>query len=322
MRSALVNENADMVSVDSRYVMKITGDDAIGKAQLDNFIAEDSRYPVIVTTSELMTTGIDCKTCKFIVIDKNIESSLEFKQIIGRGTRIKEEYGKMYFTILDFRGATKQFAKDDFWAVPEQEDDFHPGEPIPSVDEEKKEDAENLNHLLTQFKKQRINGVDVTILSERVQYYDQDGKLTTESIIDYSKRNIRNEYATLNNFLKVWNSDRKKQAIVDELAERGVLLDELRQEIGNNDLDDFDLICHIAFDKKPLTRTERVNNVKKRDYLNKYEGVAREVLLALLDKYQDGNIRDLTDSKILEIDPFRKIGRKKMWKPLAVSMLF
>jgi type I restriction enzyme R subunit len=321
MRSALVNENAAMVSVDSRYIMKITGDDATGKAQLDNFIAEDSRYPVIVTTSELMTTGVDCKTCKFIVIDKNIESSLEFKQIIGRGTRIKEEYGKMYFTILDFRGATKQFAKDDFWAVPEQEDDFNPGSPV-SPDNEVKDNDSEIDPLPLPSRKQRINGIDVTILSERVQYYDQDGKLTTESIIDYSKRNIKNEYATLDIFLKVWNSDRKKQAIVDELAERGVLLNELRQEIGNNDLDDFDLICHIAFNKKPLTRTERANNVKKRDYLNKYEGVALEVLSALLNKYQDGNIRDLTDSKVLELDPFRKIGRKEITEAFGGKYAF
>jgi type I restriction enzyme R subunit len=227
----------------------------------------------------------------------------------------------MYFTILDFRGATKQFAKDDFWAVPEQEDDFDPGSQVSSDNEGKDNDSET-DPSPVPLRKQRINGVDVTIISERVQYYDQNGKLTTESIIDYSKRNIRNEYATLGNFLKVWNSDRKKQAIVDELAERGVFLDELRQEIGNNDLDDFDLICHIAFDKKPLTRAERVNNVRKRDYLNKYEGIAREVLSALLDKYRNGNIRDLTDSKILEIDPFRKIGKRKITEAFGGKYAF
>ncbi|MDR0196757.1 MAG: DEAD/DEAH box helicase family protein [Oscillospiraceae bacterium] len=314
MRQALVNENSDLVAENPKYVMRITGDNDEGKAQLDNFIAEDSKYPVIVTTSKLMTTGVDCKTCKLIVLDNSINSMTEFKQIIGRGTRLKPDYGKEFFTIMDFRNACRLFADPEFDGEPiviidDDDDDrvppeeeptsppdgggFEPGEPFaPRV-------------------KYRVNDVDVTILNERVQYYDKDGKLTTESVTDYSKKNILGKYAALDDFLADWNADLRKQAIIDELKERGVLLDALRDVVGCRDIDDFDLICHIAFDKKPLTKAERAANVRKRDYLSKYEGLAQDVLSALLDKYSDNGIGDLEGLQILNIDPFRAFGALK-----------
>ena len=312
MRQAIVNENSDLVAENPKYTMRITGDNNEGKAQLDYFIDEDEKYPVIVTTSQLMTTGVDCKTCKLIVLDRVINSPTEFKQIIGRGTRLKPEYGKEYFTIMDFRNACRLFADPDFdgdpiviiddgnITEPEPPDESTPpttspengsgGEPpIPRV-------------------KYRVNDVEVTILNERVQYYDKDGKLITESVTDYSKRNILGEFATLDEFLQSWNATERKQAIIDELKERGVLLEALREVSGNHDLDDFDLICHIAFDKKPLTKAERAANVRKRDYLSKYEGVAREVLSALLDQYTVKGVAEIEQVAILQIKPFRDFG--------------
>jgi type I restriction enzyme R subunit len=307
MRQALVNENADLDAENPKYVMRITGDNDEGKAQLDYFIAEDEKYPVIVTTSKLMTTGVDCKTCKLIVLDNNINSITEFKQIIGRGTRLKPEYGKEYFTIMDFRNACRLFADPEFDGEPEsiidegEEPDTNPPTEYPTPDEGSGEVHEP--HV-----KYRVNDVDVMILNERVQYYDKDGKLITESVTDYSKKNILGEYATLDDFLKTWHTSERKQAIIDELKERGVLLDALREAAGNRDIDDFDLICHIAFDKKPLTKAERAASVRKRDYLSHYEGVAREVLSALLDKYASNGIADLEQVEILRIDPFRAIA--------------
>ena len=313
MRQALVNENADMVAKNPKYVMRITGDNDEGKAQLEYFIAEDEPYPVIVTTSKLMTTGVDCKTCKLIVIDNNINSMTEFKQIIGRGTRLKPEYGKEFFTIMDFRDACRLFADPEF-----------DGDPIPVDEGESFTGAANILPSSPDYEnkpsempvsepriKYRVNDVSVTILNERVQYYDKDGKLITESVIDYSKKNILGEYSTLDDFLQAWNTSERKQAIFEELKERGVLLDALRDVSGNRDIDDFDLICHIAFDKKPLTKSERAANVRKRDYLSKYEGVAREVLNALLDKYATSGINDLEKVDMLMIDPFRKIATPK-----------
>ncbi|MCL1794003.1 MAG: DEAD/DEAH box helicase family protein [Oscillospiraceae bacterium] len=309
MRQALVNENSDLVAQNSRYVMRITGDNDEGKAQLDYFIAEDSKYPVIVTTSKLMTTGVDCKTCKLIALDNNINSMTEFKQIIGRGTRLKPEYGKEYFTIMDFRNACRLFADPDF-----------DGDPISVIDEsnedktgimEKSSDGEEEVHESRVI--YRVKDVEVTIVNERVQYYDENGNLITESVTDYSKKNILGEYATLDDFLKAWNGGNRKQAIIDELKECGVLLDALREAADCLDMDDFDLICHIAFDKKPLTKSERAERVRKRDYLNRYEGLAREVLSALLDKYANDGITDMDDTKILVIDPLRTIaGAKKI----------
>ena len=311
MRQALNNENADLAAENPKYVMRITGDNEVGKAQLDNFIAEDSKYPVIVTTSDLMTTGVDCKTCKLIVLDNNINSMTKFKQIIGRGTRIKEEYGKMFFTIMDFRDACRLFADPDFDGDPIPVEDEDGNAPKPLIDRPYPEGPggkESVSHLCVKY---RVNDVAVTILNERVQYYDKDGKLITESVIDYSKKNILGEYATLDEFLLAWNGSERKQAIVDELKERGVLLGALREAAGNRDIDDFDLICHIAFDKIPLTKAERAANVRKRDYLSQYEGIAREVLNALLDKYAANGIGDLEQVGILQIDPFRAIGDMK-----------
>ena len=323
MRQALVNENSDLVAENAKYVMRITGDNAEGKAQLDYFIAEDSKYPVIVTTSKLMTTGVDCKTCRLIVLDNNINSMTEFKQIIGRGTRLKPDYGKEYFTIMDFRNACRLFADPEFDGDPISiiDDGDDPGEeptanppkpPVPTPGPGgDTDDPPEKKH------KFRVRGVEVTILNERVQYYDKDGKLITESVTDYSKKNILGEYATLDSFLRAWNSEEKKQAIIDELQERGVLLEALRQIAGNKDIDDFDLICHIAYDKAPLTKAERANNVRKRGYLYKYSGLAQEVLSALLDKYMNEGIQNIENIEILSNDPFRKFGT-----PMKIAKLF
>ncbi len=323
MRQALVNENSDLVAESAKYVMRITGDNAEGKAQLDYFIAEDSTYPVIVTTSKLMTTGVDCKTCRLIVLDNNINSMTEFKQIIGRGTRLKPDYGKEYFTIMDFRNACRLFADPEFDGDPISiiEDSDASGEsetpdepPIPPVTPSGSGGEGEPPERRHKF---RVRGVEVTILNERVQYYDKDGKLITESVTDYSKKNILGEYATLDTFLRAWNSEQRKQAIIDELRERGVLLEALREVSGNRDVDDFDLICHIAYDKAPLTKAERANNVRKRGYLYKYSGLAQEVLNALLDKYMDEGIQDIESLEILSNDPFRKFGT-----PTKIAKLF
>lgn len=326
MRQALVNENSDLVAQNPKYIMRITGDNQEGKAELDNFIDEDSKYPVIVTTSKLLTTGVDCKTCKFIILDSTINSMTEFKQIIGRGTRLKPEYGKEYFTIMDFRNACRLFADPGFDGDPisvidgDEGDGPKPPKPPkpgddstmnPSIPEDDDDEAFESKH------KYRIRGIEVKILNERVQYYDKDGKLITESIIDYSKKNILGEYATLDSFLQAWNSESKKQAIIDELQEQGVLLEALREAAGNPDIDDFDLICHIAYDKAPLTKEERVNNVRKRGYLYKYSDMAQKVLAALLDKYMNEGIKDISNLEILSNDPFRQFGT-----PMKIAKLF
>jgi type I restriction enzyme R subunit len=272
-----------------------------------------------------MTTGVDCKTCKLIVLDNNINSMTEFKQIIGRGTRLQPEYfigderhTKEYFTIMDFRDACRLFADPDFDGDPIPPDD-ETASPVddsllPDNDSTYPPESETPSDgdLVCEPRiKYRVNDVDVVILNERVQYYDVNGKLITESVTDYSRKNILGEYATLDDFLSVWNKSERKQAIIDELKERGVLLDALREAAGDRDLDDFDLICHIAFDRKPLTKAERAANVRKRDYLSQYEGIARDVLSALLDKYAVNGIADLEQVGILQIDPFRAIGDMK-----------
>ena len=311
MRTALINENSDLVRKDSKYIMRITGDNKEGKAQLDNFIDEDSKHPIIVTTSKLMTTGVDCKTCKLIVLENNISSMTEFKQIIGRGTRLKPDYGKEYFTIMDFRNVSRLFADEDFDGEPviiyepKDGEDIVPPKPTIEIPDIIDGDEDEVNG---KPKKYRIADVEVKIINERVQYYDKDRKLITESLKDYSKKNIVKEFEDLDTFLKKWNSESKKQAIIDELIEQGVLLDALREEIGNYDIDDFDLICHIAYDKKPLTRSERVNNVKKRGYLYKYSDIAQKVLEGLLEKYSTSINIDLKDTKVLELKPFDKFG--------------
>ncbi len=325
MRQALINENSDLVAQNNKYVMRITGDNQEGKAQLDNFIDEESLYPTIVTTSKLMTTGVDCKTCKLIVLDNNISSMTEFKQIIGRGTRLKPEYGKEYFTIMDFRNVSRLFADPDFDGEPVQiyepdddEDIVPPTDPNGESTGEGDDPFTGDDDVIKEKRvKYRVNDVKVSVISERVQYYDKDGKLITESLKDYSKKNILDEFADLDTFLNRWNNEDRKEAIIEELKEHGVLLEALREEIGNQDIDDFDLICHIAFDKKPLTKAERANNVKKKGYLYKYSDMAQKVLETLLEKYKNEGIIDLDDTKILEMKDFEQFG-----SPLKIVKLF
>ena len=322
MRQALVNENSDMMLENPNYIMRITGDNQEGKNQLENFIDVEEKYPTIVTTSKLLTTGADCKTCKLIVLDSNINSMTEFKQIIGRGTRIREDFGKTYFTILDFRNASRLFSDPDFDGEPISIKVVKPDEPMPTENEDKIENSKidtkitdknnvDINHpgkTINTNTKIRVNGVDVNIYNEICSYYDKDGKLVTESLKDFSKRSILNEYASLDDFINKWNSTDRKQAILDELKEQGVLLDELRKDIGNEDIGDFDLILHIAYDKKPLTRFERVNKVLKKGYLYKYSEMAQNILKDLLEKYSDNNELELTDTKILQLKPFEGYG--------------
>jgi type I restriction enzyme, R subunit len=326
MRQALINENKDLVKENPKYIMRITGDNPEGKAQLDYFIDVQERYPSIVTTSRLMTTGVDVKTCKLIVLDNNINSMTEFKQIIGRGTRLYPEYGKEYFTIMDFRNACRLFADPAFDGDPvviidggDGGDDWDPKEP----DDNEPGDNDNPDGPEFEppippgtFYKYRVRGVPVEIINERVQYYDKDGKLITESLKDYTKRNILDEYATMENFLSAWTKAEKKQAIVEELRDRGVFLETLMEESGKG-LDDFDLILHIAYDKKPLTKQERVSQVKKTGYLHKYSEVCQQVLSSLLDKYMDNGVRELEDTHILENSPFDRIG-----SPKKIAQLF
>lgn len=306
MRQALVNENSDLIKKDSRYVMRITGDSPEGKLQLDNFIDPGSTYPVITTTSKLMTTGVDAKTCKLIALDSNINSITEFRQIIGRGTRVDESFNKMYFTIMDFRNVSRLFADPDFDGDPVIDDDFE----MKKNNEEKnknkiKNGGENLG--LNKSKKYFIDDVSVIVLNERVQYLDANGKLITESLTDYSKKNIKNQFANLDEFLNVWNKSQKKKLIIDELFEKGIFFEELKEEIGK-DFDEFDIICHLAFDMKPLTRKERINNVKKRNYFSKYSDDAKEILEILFEKYMNKGILEIENIKILKLDEFKKIA--------------
>ncbi|WP_026399784.1 EcoAI/FtnUII family type I restriction enzme subunit R [Acholeplasma equifetale] len=320
MRQALVNENTDLVKDNEKYIMRITGDNDYGKAQLDYFIDPFEIYPTVVTTSKLLSTGVDVKTARLIVLDNNINSMTEFKQIIGRGTRLYPDQDKYYFTIMDFRNVTRLFADESFDGDPVSI--FEPKD-IDDVEGETSVDDFDLDveyvepeEIVGDHKKYRVNNVDVTILSERVQYYDKDGKLITESLVDYTRKNILNEYATMDDFIHMWTEAEKKTAIIEELLERGVFLDALRDE-SKTDYDDFDLILHIAYDKKPLTKSERVKKVKEKGYLDKYSEVCKDVLSSLLEKYMDGGINDLEDTKILETHPFSEIGR-----PAKIARLF
>lgn len=303
MRQALINENTDLILDNSNYIMRITGDNPEGKAKLDYFIDVNEKYPSVVTTSKLMTTGVDAKTTKLIVLDNTINSMTEFKQIIGRGTRLLEKYGKYYFTIMDFRNASRLFADPEFDGEPievfEGQMETPEDETNPIVDPVDVETEENIKY--------RVSGVSVQIINERVQYYDIDGKLITESIIDYSRKNFLSQYATLDDFINNWSSADKKTAIVEELEQRGVFIQELRSEY-DNDIDDFDLILHFAFDVKPLTKKERVKYLKNSGFLDEYSETCVQVLNALLDKYQDEGIREIEDTRTLENDPFDKIG--------------
>lgn len=315
MRQALVNQNFDLVAQNYKYIMRITGDNPEGKAELDNFIDVESKYPVIVTTSKLLTTGVDAQTCKLIVLDTNINSMTEFKQIIGRGTRIREDYGKLYFTIIDFRNATKLFADPDFDGEPEQvyvspedgDDVVPPGEGPDTGDGGGDDIPPGDDNGDSKPRKYYVNDVEVIVLNERVLYYDKDGKLITESLKSYTQKNIQNEFETMDDFLRRWNSADKKAAVIEELRELGILFEELQEEVGK-DLDPFDLICHIVYDKKPLTRTERANNVRKKDYFAKFGEQAQAVLGALLDKYADDGIANIESMEVLKLEPFNQLG--------------
>ncbi len=312
MTLALMNENSDLVAKNRKYVMQITGDNDEGKKELDNFIDPEISYPVIATTSKLMTTGVDAQTCKLIVLDSNIQSMTEFKQIIGRGTRINEEFGKFYFTILDFRGVTRLFADPDFDGEPVEIYESSGDEPpVIKEDEAVEEEVEvkegvYFNKRKEKIRKYYVNNVHVSVASQRVQYYDSDGKLITESLKDYSKKNILQEYREMSDFLTKWGSF-KKSAVIKELEEQGVLFSELEKEIGK-DLDPFDLVCHIAYDQKPLTRKERANNVKKRNYFGKYGDKARKVIDVLLDKYASSGIENIEDLNVLKVKPLSDMG--------------
>lgn len=313
MRQALINENSDIMKVNPNYIMRITGDNKEGKAKLDYFIDPVEKYPTIVTTSKLMTTGVDAKTCKLIVLENNINSIIEFKQIIGRGTRLNPDYGKNFFTIMDFRGVTRLFSDPDF-----------DGEPITVIDGDNSlpKDGQGTDNTETESdepvftppevhevkEKYHVNGVDVNIVSERVQYLDADGKLITESLVDYSKKNIRREYASLNDFINAWSRTAKKQVIIEELKKCNVSLEELKKATGRDDLDEFDLILHIAYDQKPLTRKERIANVKKKNYFGKYSETCRQVLDALMEEYMDEGITEIQNPQVLRNNKFAKWG--------------
>ena len=328
VRQALINENADLVEKNHRYVMRITGADLEGQAQLSNFIDPESRYPVLVTTSRLLSTGVDVQTCRLIVLDREVGSMTEFKQIIGRGTRVHEDTRKFYFTLMDFRGATTHFADPDFDGEPVQiyepgdDDPILPPEdtspngdsddpipPEPGDDEtgvDKPPDIIGPN-IDGSVRKVYVDGVAATIVAERVEYLDENGKLVTESLRDFTKKALRKRFASLDDFLKRWKAAERKQAIVEELEAEGLPLDLIALELGK-DLDPFDLICHVAFDAKPLTRRERADNVKKRHVFNKYGDQARAVLDALLAKYADEGVFNLDDITVLRIPPFTQLG--------------
>ncbi|MEN9017707.1 MAG: DEAD/DEAH box helicase family protein [Hellea sp.] len=347
MRRALINLNPEQVAKNDKYVMKITGDDEIGKAQLDNFINPKKAYPVIATTSELMTTGVDAKTCKLVVLDINMAntSMTKFKQIIGRGTRIDEKYNKLWFTVLDFKKATELFADDAFDGVPEKilkvtsydvidvESDFDElldgvgndeesntpsiEEPSAHYDNEQmseQPDFGTVNYTDSwpddeenKIRKFEVNGVKVKKLAERVQYYDTDGKLVTESFKDYTRKTLATQFSSLDDFVRKWKDTERKQTIIDEMAGAGVLWEALEQEVGK-DLDPFDMICHVAFDQPALTRIERADNVKKRDYFAKYSSQAQEVLNNLLEKYADSGVQEIENLHVLKVKPFSEIG--------------
>lgn len=337
MRSALAKQNADLVAENYKYVMQITGDNDEGKRELDNFINPEEKYPVIATTSELMTTGVDAQTCKVIVLDANINSMTKFKQIIGRGTRINEAFGKMYFTILDFRNATDLFADKDFDGDPirvkpvSEEEDLsmivveEEENTVTVLDQESGEEVKfekvsirypDGSHLKGNWvvrepkgarEKVYVNGVDVSVLVSREMYFDQHGKPITTSLKDHTKEIVKEHFASLNDFLNKWNTTERKEAIIAELQEQGIMVEALYEAVGKQ-VDLFDLICHVAYDQPPLTRKERANNVKKRNYFTKYGDQAKQVLEALLDKYADEGIANIESIEVLRVNPFDAFG--------------
>lgn len=312
MRDALAKLNADMMKENPDYVVRITGGDDYGKSKLKYFISVSSLYPVIATTSKLLSTGADCKMTKLIVLDEMIGSMTEFKQIIGRGTRLREKEGKTHFVVMDFRNVTRLFADPEWDGPIEMNEGYTPGGKKPKEPMEPAEQTPPAEQPPEPRQKPIVdrNGCPVQIIHKTVSVYDANGKLLRqESIIDYTKENIRGEYASLDNFIRQWSAQEKKEQIRDLLHERGIDLELLKADQGMTDVDDFDFICHVAFDKKPLTRRERANNVKKRDFFSKYSGVAREVLEALLDKYMNTGIYEIEKTEILKLDPFLKLGK-------------
>lgn len=317
MRIALTNLNADMVKKIPDYVVRITGSDVYGKSKLDYFISVSSPTPVIATTSKLLSTGADCKMTKLIVLDQMIGSMTEFKQIIGRGTRLREKEGKTHFVVMDFRRVTRLFADPDWDGPIDQDDDYGKGGGTP---DSPPGPVTPPGHGPDPKEKPIVdeNGCTVTITGKTVSVYDANGKLLRqENIVDYTKSNILGKYASLNNFIRQWSAEEKKESIRELLLERGIDLESMKAEQGMSDVDDFDFICHVAFDQKPLTRRERANNVKKRDFLNRYKGAAREVLEALLDKYMNTGIYEIEKTEILKLDPFLKFG-----KPSKIAQFF
>lgn len=313
MRNALANLNQDMMKQNPDYVVRITGGDDYGKSKLKYFISVSEPYPVIATTSKLLSTGADCKMTKLIVLDEMIGSMTEFKQIIGRGTRLREKEGKTHFVVMDFRNVTRLFADPDWDGPIEMDENYHPKDPNsygkadpvqPGVIKEPPASYGTQKPIVDR------NGCKVQIIHKTVSVYDTNGKLLRqESIVDYTKENIQGEYASLDNFIRQWSTHEKKEEIRDLLYDRGIDLELLKADQDMSDVDDFDFICHVAFDKKPLTRKERANNVKKRDFFSKYSGVAREVLETLLDKYMNTGIYEIEKTEILKLDPFFKLGK-------------
>ncbi len=321
MREALtkVKLNRSLVLNDHRYVMQITGDEREGKAQIDNFINPKETYPVIATTSKLMTTGVDAQTCHAIVLDRRIQSMTEFKQIIGRGTRLRPDYGKNFFTIIDFRNASQLFDDPDWDGPPIQDEDFGKESQLTGTatktgakgngdgDDGGANRDRTSTDLSVPINKYRVGRQEFQVIAERVSYYNKDGKLTTESLKDYTRRTVSEAYQSLDRFLNKWNEADRKQAVVEELSGHGVILEALEDMVGK-DYDLFDLVCHVAFDRPPLTRKERADKVRKRDVFAKYGETARIVLNALLDKYADQGIIAIEDTKVLQLDPFAKLG--------------
>ena len=326
VRQELINENADLTDDNHRYVMRVTGNDAEGQAQLSNFIDPESTYPVLVTTSRLLSTGVDAQTCRLIVLDREVGSMTEFKQIIGRGTRIHEDTHKFYFTLMDFRGATSHFADPDFDGEPVQIYEPGKGDPItppdhaprtedgeaalppePADDETIIDVSSGVPPESASRSKVYIDGIDATIVLQRIEYLDERGKLVTESLRDFTKKALKKRFASLDDFLKRWNTAERKQAIIDELEAEGLSLNTITEELGKN-LDPFDLICHVAFDAKPLTRRERAANVRKHNVFRKYGYQARAVLDALLNKYADEGVLNLDDANVLRIPPLNTLG--------------
>ncbi|OCH03397.1 EcoAI/FtnUII family type I restriction enzme subunit R [Aliivibrio fischeri] len=342
MRRAIANLNPDQMAKNDKYVMKITGDDELGKGQLDNFINPKKAYPVIATTSELMTTGVDAKTCKLVVLDQNIKSMTKFKQIIGRGTRIDDRYGKLWFTILDFKKATELFADERFDGTPEKvikttpeiiEDETVDLEEMEteasteeSSDASSSESEEQTGEIsdptgiyepkgdgeweeeTPKMVKYHVSGVSVSKIAERVQYYDSDGKLVTESFKDYTRKTMHKQFSSLDAFVKRWNEADRKEAVIKELELAGIIWSALEDEVGK-EMDPFDLICHVVYDQPPLTRKERADNVKKRNYFTKYSETAQQVLDNLLVKYADEGVQEIENIQVLKVKPFDEMGR-------------